>query len=333
MQKGSVKISLIINTFNVSNYVDRAISSVLPQLTEETELIIIDDGSTDGTVEKIKKSILNKHNVHVIAKIKNEGISAARNQGILKSIGEYILFIDGDDYIDNNAVAKLINIINKNDVDIIGYNMEAIPDYVNNNKLSNREKKYVSYDIKPGIYTKSQLLESLFRGKLKHNPVSYIFKKKVFLENEIFFPEDINYGEDYATIYKFLNSVEKGIIINERLYKYVQRSGSATHKPRIKYAQDNFRVSHEILDYFRNTNYYYGAEIYVIPRLMTALSIAVRADSDTQSKEIIREIENEIKLLSTSPHNLKRNLNITLKFKVYLNNVRLLKYIYYYKRT
>lgn len=330
MQNPHVKISIVINTFNVSEYINRTIFSVLSQLTNETELIIIDDGSTDDTVTRIKRSLPNDGNIHFIAQANNKGISAERNQGILKATGKYILFIDGDDYIDSNTIIKLLNIIKKNDYDIVGFNMESVPDYNSGKALSNREKRYVSSELEVGIYTKDSLLDNLFRGELKHNPTSYLFKRQVFLSNAISFPDNINYGEDYATIYKFFNFVEIGAVINDRFYKYVQRNSSATHKPQLKYAQDNLQVSRKILRYFKNTKYYSGARNYVIPRLITALSIATKVNS-SDSKILIREIENEIKLLSKSNYDLKKYLSRDLRLKIHLNNTGLLKYIYYCK--
>ncbi|WP_273709302.1 glycosyltransferase family 2 protein [Leuconostoc mesenteroides] len=330
MQSFPIKISIIVNTFNVSKYIIRTIESICSQLTNETELIIIDDGSTDDTVKKIKKNMPVNHNVHLIAQVHNKGISAERNYGILRATGKYILFIDGDDYIDPQTISKLLGIVEQNDFDIVGYNMEAVPDYINKNSLSSREKKYVSSELKAGIYTKDQLLNSLFKNELKHNPVSYLFKRELFLRNDIFFPEDINYGEDYATIYKFFDSVKEGKVVNERLYKYVQRTSSATHKPRVKYAQDNLQVSREILRYFENTDYCSGAQNYVIPRLITALSIAARTKA-SNSKILVQEVETEIKSLSRTNHQLRKYLTSNLRLKVYLNNAGLLKYIYYYK--
>lgn len=157
-----------------------------------------------------------------------------------------------------------------------------------------------------------------------------MFKRELFLNNDIFFPENINYGEDYATIYKFFNLVKKGKVVNERLYKYVQRTSSATHKPRVKYAQDNLQVSREILQYFENTDYSSGAKNYVIPRLITALSIAVRTNA-SNSKILVREIESEINSLSRGNYHLREYLTSNLILKVYLNNAGLLKYIYYIK--
>ena len=143
-----IKISIIINTFNVSEYIDRTISSVLSQLTNEIEVIIIDDGSVDDTVSKIKKAISNKDNIRVILQNKNKGISEERNYGIRVARGKYILFIDGDDYIDGNTVFKLLNIVKNSNYDLVGFNMEAVPDYVHGNILSNREKNIRLLNLK-----------------------------------------------------------------------------------------------------------------------------------------------------------------------------------------
>ncbi|MCT0484740.1 glycosyltransferase family 2 protein [Weissella paramesenteroides] len=324
------KISIIINTFNVVNYIRYTLLSVIPQLTNEMELIIIDDNSTDNTVEEIRNLVPNYDNIRFVKQVDNIGISAERNYGILNASGKYILFIDGDDYIAPETLGVLSNIVKIKDYDLVGYNMESVPDYVTKKKLNSREKNYVSTDLLEGVYDREGLLDNLFKNKLKHNPVTYLFKREIFLNNKLFFPNDINYGEDYGTIYKFFSHVEQGRIINKRLYKYVQRSSSATHVPNLKYAQDNLLVSNEILDYFKDTKYYSGSICYVIPRLITALSIATKVKPDT-SKVVAKEIENEIRILSTKKINFKDYLSYDIRLKVYLNNLRLLKYIFYYK--
>ncbi len=330
MENQQIKISVIINTYNVSEYIERSLLSVFPQLTDEMELIIVDDNSTDSTIDTIRKIVKETYNIHFIFENQNKGISAERNKGILKAVGKYILFIDGDDYISSTALSKLIDIIDRDEFDIVGYNMQVVPDYVHSAKLNNREKKYSKPELKDGVYTKDQLIRSLFKNELKHNPFSYLFKRQIFLAHDIFFPTAIQYGEDYATIYRFFNFVKKGLITNERFYNYVQRKSSATHKPRLKYAQDNLNISCDILKYYENTKYYNGAKGYVIPRLITALSIAMKVKS-SKSRLLGLKIENEINLLTQKNNDLGKYLSNGLRLKVYLNRNHLLKYIYYCK--
>ena len=93
-----VKLSIIIPTYNISSYIVECLSSVVPQLTDECELTIVDDCSTDDTVATIKK-YLGKRKHTLIVNSKNSGVSHSRNVGMIKSTGKYLAFIDGDDRV------------------------------------------------------------------------------------------------------------------------------------------------------------------------------------------------------------------------------------------
>lgn len=117
-----MKLSIIITCYNIEKYIERCINSILPQLIQETELIIINDGSTDKTLNILQKIIPNQPNIKIVS-FDNGGPSTARNRGIKLSKGEYIWFIDGDDFIHENAIETLNRYIYEyNSPDIIAFN-------------------------------------------------------------------------------------------------------------------------------------------------------------------------------------------------------------------
>lgn len=117
------KVSIIVPVFNAEKYLERCVSSVLSQTYQNIELILVDDGSNDNSKEMCDEYCAAFHNIKCIHK-KNEGVSSARNVGIDMSNGDYILFLDSDDFIDKEAVSVLIeNAVESNSsIVICGYN-------------------------------------------------------------------------------------------------------------------------------------------------------------------------------------------------------------------
>lgn len=121
-----MKLSIIIPTYNIKDYIDECLGSLLPQLTDECELIIVDDCSTDGTKEKIfgylTQEMVSKYfqykdgekNFKFYMHEINKGVSAARNTGLKVATGEYIAFIDGDDYVKPEYIKEILEALKKN---------------------------------------------------------------------------------------------------------------------------------------------------------------------------------------------------------------------------
>ena len=113
-----MKISVIIIAYNIEEYIERCLKSVLMQSLSEIEIIIINDGSTDNTLKIINELVINDNRVKIINK-KNSGIIEARKSGIEIASGEYILFVDGDDWLELNACDRLYEIATENNLDLI----------------------------------------------------------------------------------------------------------------------------------------------------------------------------------------------------------------------
>ena len=135
-------ISVIVPVYNVEKYLDKCINSLINQSYNNLEIILIDDGSTDNCGEICDKYALKDNRIKVIHK-KNEGLSAARNLGISISKGDYIIFIDSDDWVDKEILLKLLNLIKKYNSDI------AVCDYL----LTYDENEYIE---KEEIYYKNK---------------------------------------------------------------------------------------------------------------------------------------------------------------------------------
>lgn len=207
------KVSIIIPAYNVENYIERCILSCINQTFKDIEVIVVNDGSKDKTLEKIEyfKSIDNR--IIVIDKI-NEGVCEARRAGFEIANGEYILFVDGDDWIKENAIEVLYKEAKKKNYDIVQYKWIE----------KKNENEYKS-EMPQNIENKS-LVELLLQCKITPSVWSKFIRKKFIEENDIKLPRNISYAEDLAftCILSIYNPIF--VIIDEHLYYYCRREGS-----------------------------------------------------------------------------------------------------------
>ncbi|KAG4102879.1 nucleotide-diphospho-sugar transferase [Neocallimastix lanati (nom. inval.)] len=196
----ALPLSIVVPVFNTASYLDRCISSILNQKFKDFELICVDDGSTDNSMEILEKYKMTDNRVKIIHFEENKGASAARNTGIENAKGEFIGFVDSDDYIDERFYENLIQ--KSNDYDIV----------VGQLVLSTNISKYYyqeKYEKHWSIYDS-------------------IWRKKFLNENNIRYDETLKIGNDFAfnvLAYKYnpkiLNLPDEGIY-----YYYKRRTGS-----------------------------------------------------------------------------------------------------------
>ncbi len=172
------KISIIVPMYNSEKHIKKCLESILNQTYEDFELLLINDGSTD-----ITESIIKKYDDDRIKYYKNEnqGIGKARNYGIEKSKGEYIVFIDSDDYVEKTMLEKLINKIESDKLDIV------ICDYYRKNKNRIKEEKLISFE-NTSIKDNEEVLL-----KINLSVWNKIFRKSLITKNKLKFKEDIRY--------------------------------------------------------------------------------------------------------------------------------------------
>lgn len=142
----NVAISIIIPVYNLSNYITECLGSILKQrINFKIEVIVINDGSTDDSLEKIEKckqeNTDSNKNI-IILNQENLGVSEARNNGIRASKGDFLLFIDGDDYINDNMLADMFELSNREGADIVVSDFNMFTDNDNLNFQDNMKTKY-----------------------------------------------------------------------------------------------------------------------------------------------------------------------------------------------
>ena len=209
------KVSLIIPAYNVEKFIGKCLENCLEQTYSNIEIIVINDGSTDQT-KKVIDEYKEKDNRVILIDKKNEGVSEARISGFNKATGDYILFIDSDDWLELNAIELLVNKQKESQVDIICYDYKIIDE---NGKV---EGKKDSID-------KENFLKSILIGDSPYFWIKFI-KRDFIISNNIKFPQKIGYCEDLAFSVSLAASNPKVEKLTEYLYCYYQRSNSVTKK-------------------------------------------------------------------------------------------------------
>ena len=211
-----IKVTIILPVFNTENYIKRCLDSILSQSYNYWDLIVVDDGSTDSSGIICDKYAQTDTRIKVIHKI-NEGASSARKLGIKSSKGEFLFFIDSDDYIDPNTLEELLSPLKESNQDIIIGNINI----VRNNRIYCNEQQLISGNNKISLI--SSLLSILVISSL----CGRLIRKNLF--DDIVMLDQLKIGEDSIIMYQLFAKTEKVWLINNRLYYYVQHAESAMH--------------------------------------------------------------------------------------------------------
>lgn len=287
------KISVIVTVYNTEKTIEKCLNSILNQTNEVFEIIVINDGSKDNS-EKIIKNIQEKNeNVKYFYK-ENSGVSDSRNYGIEKAEGDYILFVDSDDYIENNLIETLYKFI-VDDIDLIKFKLKKI-DYAGNilekvngpvfKKLSGEE----AFNI---LYYQDILLDS---------PCVYLIKKELFVKNDLRFQG--KYHEDFGLVPLLLAIAKTVVSIPEYLYVYLQGDNSITRNSDYKktlekiqcvlFQYDNMLITLQKLNLQGNTKD--NIKIYYTNAIILKLEELKKEDKKRFIKEIkLRKMYKNIK--------------------------------------
>lgn len=209
------EISVIVPVYNVEKYVEQCIKSIVNQTFKNFELIIVDDGSTDNSGKLCDNFAENDYRIHVIH-TENRGVAAARNKGLDIAIGEFICFVDSDDYVQNNYLAYMYGQIRNSDYDFVS----CTANFVNENSFLLQRN---SYDTKKMIIDSNIIKTYMTTNYIEDVAWNKLYKRDVW-EN-LRYLENVNY-EDTEIIIRLLKRCRKILFTNEYLYNYRIRAGS-----------------------------------------------------------------------------------------------------------
>lgn len=214
-------ISVIIPIYNVEQYLLKCLDSIIGQTYKNIEIICVNDGSLDNCQQILEEYKL-KDSRLIIINQQNQGVSTARNQGLNKANGDYIYFVDPDDWIDTTLIEKAVNCICENKSDIVIF--DAINVYKNSQIPVRRVNNFVKKNNLYSFYFNEA------KNIIYHTPTSWskLYRKSFLNVHKLYFPKDITLGEDVVFWLSLLSYNPKISILDEPLYYYLKRDDSAT---------------------------------------------------------------------------------------------------------
>ena len=245
-----IKFSVIVPVYNVEKYIDKCLNCLVNQTYKNIEIIVVNDGSPDNSQKIIDKYVNKYDNVKSYIK-KNGGLSDARNFGLKYAQGEYISFIDSDDYVSKNMFKVINDSISNKDYDLIYFDYTVVSSKYK--KLFNKEFYCIDNENVSDI-------EYLFSDPCAWNK---IYKRKFLKDVEFQFPKGIIY-EDYCSTPTLIKHNPKIMHIDKCLYYYVFSDYSITRGSEYKEKYEDLLKATDILyDNFKDTNYLYEIEFII----------------------------------------------------------------------
>lgn len=231
------KVSVIVPVYNVENYIRKCLESLVEQTLEEIEIIIVNDGTKDNSMSIIKEFADKYPQKIVILEKENGGLSDARNYAIPHAKGEYIAFLDSDDYIEKNMYQDMYEIAKKEKSDMV--ECDFYWEYPHKTKT----------DIGQIYQGKKQMLE-----KIRVVAWNKLIKRKILQETKIRFPVGYHY-EDVEFTYQLIPYLEKVSFLKKPCIHYIQREGSISNSQNER-TKEIFDILENVINFYKQKGIY-----------------------------------------------------------------------------
>lgn len=295
-------VSIVVPIYNVKNYLLACVESLRKQTYELIEIILVDDGSTDGSAQLCDELKETDKRIHVIHK-KNGGVSSARNIGVRKATGTYIMFVDGDDWLEFNAVELLVKRLLETNSDIcyckLFYKNES--ELIEATRIQST-KCYSSNDI---------IIQHLCCNFIASPCLSLIYREKVC---DINFSEDIHTLEDWEYNFQILRVLHKVSILETPYYHYRSVIGSASKSPLNGRKLSCFKIANIVCETIKKYKLPYADYFYNVPAFLIYHMLVIYARNG-----YIEDSKNKLKAFARL--NLKATWyckEVSLKHKLYV---------------
>lgn len=280
-----IKLSIIVPVYNTGKYLKKCLDSLVLQANQETEILVINDGSNDNSEEIVQKYKQQNPSIIKYYKKQNTGIADTRNIGIAKATGKYILFVDSDDYIKENLIQELEKYMSQ-DIDIIKFKLEKVNE---NGEILER----IDGPIFDKVDGQTAFNILAFSDVLIDSPCVYLLKKELFEKNKLKFKLNTEH-EDFGLIPLVILKAKDMVSINTYGYCYLQTTNSITrnenYEKTIKKVNDVFMHYDTMIKFIEkeslNSKTKKNIKTYYTNAIILKLKELKRQDLDTYIKEI-----------------------------------------------
>lgn len=268
------KVSVIVPFYNVEGYIEKCLETLVNQTLQEIEIILVNDGSKDRSINIVKKFLANYPEKIVYLEKENGGLSDARNYAIPYAKGEYIAFLDSDDYVEKDMYEKMYELAKKENSDMVECDFYWVyPDKVKE-------------DIGEIYKGKKDMLK-----KVRVVAWNKLIKREILEKTKIEFPKGYRY-EDVEFTYKLIPHLEKISFLKKPCIHYIQREGSISNSQNER-TKEIFDVLQHVIDYYKKNNIYdeYKTEleyIYVRYAFCSSLLRIVKIQDNKLEEELLK---------------------------------------------
>ena len=245
-------VSILVPVYNVEKYVERCARSIFEQTYENLEYIFVDDCTPDNSIAILEQVLAEYPDrasvVRIIKHNQNEGIAITRNTAISNAKGDFVFFVDSDDYIEVDAIEVLVNLQQETNADIVTGRR-----YLNEDIIDSRY-------VEPFYNTKEGMLESILNNIWHHEIYNRLVRRSLFVENDIKAIPHVNICEDWQLTAKVVYFADKCVTLDKFTYHYMINPNSLIHsntvwdKEKNAYIQESLTLEN-LIDFFEGTRY------------------------------------------------------------------------------
>lgn len=320
-------VSIIIPCYNIAPYIAQCIDSVLAQTYADFELLLLNDGSSDGTLQ-ICEQFAAKDNRITVYTHANRGVSYTRNRGIREAKGDFVMFIDGDDNVESDYIESHVVNLEKDCITISGFLNE-----INGVVTKNVNYKKILSDSNFKRISKNQFL-SLIKYNVLSTPCCKIYDLKGMQQNKLFFEENVTYQEDLLFNVQYFSHYSRYKLINYFGYHYVARDNSSTSRYHKNFDHTN-AVFKGLQPFVRDEEDDVIFKEYILQTILRKISNIFHhnnLDNIFQKNKKVDEVLNSEEFNYSKDFIEKLDLNLILKKLVQLESSYLFSFYFYLRK-
>lgn len=306
-------LSYIIPCYNVQDYLPRCLLSLASQKyrgDSEIEFVLVNDGSTDSTLSLLREFERKEHRAVVIDQT-NQGVSAARNAGLKVAKGKYVFFLDGDDWLTDDASDIICELSQNGTPDILLTNAYI----VNDEQRDSKSEWNICSDIDTGLYETIEFTE-----RVKYLPISFkTYRREMLVENNVSFAEDLKVGEVYAFFINALTYSQYIAYTDKRVMNYLVRKNSVMRTVNLERDSTIIKTIHQVDEYARAQMPYlldmlsYQLGLYSIVKEFGIFNYAKKTAYTQEVGDLLEKIRHDKLYRKALKCHLYKNIGINLQ--------------------